>query len=372
MSDKFISRRDFLKLGALGLADLAFGDRRKTIDKSASILEQERSFSTNDAIYSPFLEDHTHRDSDQSIIKSKPDYLFLEAEVPTWSILDRRTLSDGFGEILSIHMSTPKPFTDEYADVGPMLEPETIEALKECKTDVFIEAVGIPKNLEDLDGVVKAVKASGSLGIIVDTIAKAKKHGFLDVQRVRDVSGVGATIVDLLSNFSDDAFSFLNWIPYRMNSDTPYVTEIRDLFSRLESTISFEHPENVIIYMRNIFMASKMMTISQTNPKNVDNIPKISYRIGASHSAVSDMIKMGREMTVALLGVYSDKILRQIVDYNIVDKKSLEDKIDDFCTIVTIPVVKQIRKDGGYTTWRSVKDEVLSKYLKERLLNLHN
>jgi hypothetical protein len=356
--DRIISRRDFLKIAGLGLGAMAFKPLKpiEALNKASIEIGQEKSFETARAIYTPFFERHTDRDSDQRIINVKPDCLFIEYRDKTDPLLNSSPLS-------IINRESQVPGIPPIA-TGKFLSEELLRELDKIGASVAIEGIDLPSKLEQQADIIKmtADRTSSyatlmSLSVAIERLIRTKKLSKSDYTRV------SASTLALLWTKSDE-LSYIELInSFRTTEETIEARNAKDIAVRLHGAVTLVHPEDVIIFMRNIFMSLKLITISEQKLDNENKKIKIPFRIGGAHGAASDMVKMGKDITIGLLSIYSNNILKHVIEYNTSIDKTFEERIEDFCKTIVIPV-REARMTNTGT--RYLTDEKLKDYLLQR------
>lgn len=362
MSDE-LSRRDFLKLSGMGTLSLAFRRPIQELDKANEEIEQEKTFETEKAIYVPFFEIHTRRNTDQRVIDTKPDYFFCEFVARTEKALNYSPLkilaSEGSFPGNSVFIDRPDIKT------GRFFSHELLVGLDEVGTDISIEGIDVPPELvkqADIvimsSNVLPGLTTLASLGIALGRLAKKGEFSKGDCTRIY------SSVLASLWASSDELTKLGVLVNYDKDEDSSAIRNAQEVANRINATVSFAHPEDVTVFMRNIFMASKLITLGD-QPSNGDDKTKIAFRMGAGHGAVSDLVKTGKTICHTMLNIYPNDILKQVIEYNTSSDKTLDERIEDFCTTIVIPV-HEARMYGAGT--RYVVDNELKEYLSGRFI----
>lgn len=357
-----LSRRDFLKVASAGALGLAFSKPIEVIDKVNIAVEQEKSFETDKAIYIPFFENHTIGVKTERIINTKPDDLFIEFAQKSDNLLNRppfKILSSSSGIINNGIFTEGVIIT-----TGKFLSDELLLGLDKIGSSVAVEGLDTPPKLEKQTAITNIITDLGSpsgafitLGVAIKNLIKSKEFSKGDYTRI---------YASILASFwaGSDDLSVSNLVDnFNTLEDTVEIKNAQNVANRLHAVITFTHPEDVVIFMRNIFMSLKLITLSEQEIENDDEKIKIAFRIGAAHGAVSDMVKIGKDITIRFLDIYSNNILKQVIDYNTSIDKTFEERIDDFCKTIVIPVHEARMSNTGT---RYLIDEKLKNYLLQR------
>ena len=316
-------------------------------------------------IYIPFFEVHTRRNSDQRILDTKPNSLFIEFVSQTDGLLNRSPL-----DILTSESAVPgnTTFIDRpEIETGRFLSHELLVGLDELQAEVSIEGIDIPPELVKQADIVKmssnvlpGLTTLASLGIALGRLNRKGEFSKGDYTRI--YSSVLAT----LWASSDELTGLGVLINYGKDEDSPEIRNAQNVANRINASVSFAHPEEVIVFMRNIFMASKLITLAEQSDSSEEKT-QIAFRMGAEHGAVSDLVKMGKTVCHTMLDVYPNDIMRQIVEYNTSNDKVFEERINDFCKTIVIPVQEARMYDTGT---KFVVDNELKEYLLNRFAEL--
>jgi hypothetical protein len=367
MADSLVSRRDFLKLAAASALTVAFSAPIDSADKMVISSERENSFSTDLAEYIPFYENHTHRDSDKVIAGSNLNYLFLEAANRTDSILNRGSL-----EILTSESATPaSTFGSELKSTGRFISDNLLFDLEKSKTCIVLEGVEIPEKLDEASDILNISLNYGTPALLLATAGKAlrdayfSKNNYNERQLLNDAKMVIAgSLITIWTASNEIGAAPLS--AYKEDVSNPEVVKARELSSRFNAMVSLTHPEDIQVFLRNIFMSLKLISVAEQNQIETTDKPKIGYRIGAAHSAVTDMIQMGRIITTSMLNIYPDTLLWNVIDHNTsLSKPDMSEKIKTFCTTKTIPSDRMLSDQSEQDT---IVDTELEKYLTQRLI----
>lgn len=367
MADQ-LSRRDFMNVGWRGALAMAFAGPINKLDRAAMSVERENSFTTDLAEYIPFLENHTNRDSDKAIADSNLDYLFIEASNRTDTILNIGSL-----DLLTSQSATPVGvFGSDFVPTGQVVSDNLLFDLEKSKTCIVIEGVEIPEKLDDSSDILNIALNYGTPVLLLATVGKSLRDVYLgkgDKKSEKKLFNdakvlIAGSLITLWTSTDELAAGPLS--AYGEDVNNPEVVKARELSSRFNAMISLTHPEDIQVFLRNIFMSLKLISVAEHDQQETSNKPKIGYRIGAAHGAVTDMVQMGRTITTAMLNIYPDTLLWNVIDFNTqLSKPDMAEQIRLFCTTKTIPVEKVL--EDRYAQ-NMIVDTELEKYLTKRLI----
>src|SRR5690606_10812823 len=103
-----------------------------------------------------------------------------------------------------------------------------------------------------------------------------------------------------LGSATTATFSYGAWRTSRSSRFIDYLREgdqpppIKRLLTRIQGLSSNIHPENTLIFMRNILFALKLKTLANKLKKENDS-PLIAYSVGADHNGVEDLLYLNIE-----------------------------------------------------------------------------
>jgi hypothetical protein len=362
-----ISRRGFFQIGGAligaGLGALKAPGAVSALESQRILMERENSFETADAVYIPFYENHNNRQSDGAIVNSKPDYLFGESAGPANQFLEvpaeKILLSEGtiaWSPLLPITAGTVRIFSDDLlknlADQNAMISVEGADLPEKVRLGGELANLGT-----DLVGI---SPFGAKLGHMLGEYLVYKK-----VPDTKDWQVLTAAILLNSLTLHDEAMDIAGMGIYAVDENLPGVKEMRKVADRFTSFISMMHPEQTVVFLRNIFMSLKLQTIAEQNPKNTNDKPVIAFRIGAGHSAVTDLVQFGKKFNLLLLNIYPDSVLKAVIDHNISGELPMEEKIDQFSKTILMDV-DWVMKGG--TTKILITDNDLKEYLSDRLI----
>lgn len=371
MSDR-LSRRDFLKLAGVTMSTAAlgpFGRLTNRLEQAGARIGQEEAFETENARFMPFFEDHTvdSETLDQRILDAKPDILFIEfmsktsnqLKRPPWDILNSEGVVWG-----SLNPGN-RPDANNTIDTGRFLSPKLLDGLKQMGAKVSIEGVDIPPELVNdfeiinmCENTLTGISTLTSLGFALARLAKEGKFSKGDYTRI-----YLSALASMWAN--SDKFAGLAVLKSYGDENSKAFSDAQKIARRIYATVSFAHPENVIVFLRNILMASKLITLAEQSSVGSGEKPEIAFRAGAAHGAASDLVRLGKRTCLAMLDVYPASVLKKIVEYNTSKDKTLEEQIEEFCTVIVISVREAMEYNTGT---RYVTDNELKGYLTRRLV----
>lgn len=252
---------------------------------------------------------------------------------------------------------------EEKISVGRFLSHELLTELDDGQSSVSIEGIRIQDEIQTNAAILKLATIATTGASVLASWGIALKHKFLDKEELGkgDHLRIFASTLASLWSTSDEVSQTISSAYYGKGNDNE-INKAREIATRFNASISLTHPEDVVVFMRNVFMSLKLMTLAeQDNTEGEKN--KIAFRVGAAHGAISDMIKFGKDITLTLLDIYPKDILKQIVEFNTSEDKGFDERIQDFCTTIVIPVHEARMTDTGT---KYLTDEKLKDYLNNR------
>jgi len=76
------------------------------------------------------------------------------------------------------------------------------------------------------------------------------------------------------------------------------------------------HPENPIIFFRNIMFARKLQFLGEVASKEKGQKAQISYNVGKGHAGIEDFLHIGKDWTLAFLNIFPKPYLKAVIDTN--------------------------------------------------------
>lgn len=89
---------------------------------------------------------------------------------------------------------------------------------------------------------------------------------------------------------------------------------IQRIFIRLNGLIKHTHPEDHMVFFRNVVMADKMLTVAEEMKKHSGRNPRIAFQVGAAHAGIEDFLVAGHNFTRWLLLQYPEDFLWDVVE----------------------------------------------------------
>ena len=127
------------------------------------------------------------------------------------------------------------------------------------------------------------------------------------------------------------------------------------------------HPEDITVSLRNIFMARRLQVLGKSVSSEKGRKANIAFEVGKAHSGIERFLKLGEEITVKTLDIYPDWLIKNIIEYNGNEGDDLENKINTFCSVISVPVKETLE---GFGKNKVAIDERMRDYLRKRFLQL--
>lgn len=90
---------------------------------------------------------------------------------------------------------------------------------------------------------------------------------------------------------------------------------VTNALSRIQSVSSLTHPEQHLVFFRNICFAHKLNLLGSNMKRDTPN-PFIGYILGAAHSAVRDLIPLGQDLLRECILLYPKDFFKEIIEIN--------------------------------------------------------
>lgn len=89
------------------------------------------------------------------------------------------------------------------------------------------------------------------------------------------------------------------------------------VWARINTVISNGSPEEIGYLFRELIQANKLMTLAKhLSPKTGSGLPKIGYNWHLGHRGIEDWLRLGQDVTRAMILAFPDAVLRQVYEYN--------------------------------------------------------
>jgi len=298
-----MTRRSFLKVAVL--SPLALLARPETTKPDPALL----SIETPEAKYFPIYESHPQPASAEQLKLLPPQDVYLYEYGR-----DSRDFIDPFFSpqvILDAVPETLKGLPDSKREY--IVPRDQLEWLRENNTKICFEGY----RLEQDDGLTSFLPMVGEGiigmgGALSLMLSKAEKNvSSKNVVSRRQFLKLAAGLATAWG-LSPTAFLLI----------TPAdKTEIKQ--SALERIIikahglsSQIHPENPIIFFRNIMFARKLQFLGQVVSNEKGQKAKITYNVGKMHAGIEDFLNIGKDWTLAFFNMIPNQFLKSVIDAN--------------------------------------------------------
>lgn len=332
---KFLMRTGKLAVAAVGAAALG-GIVSNEVSKS------ENGIVTESGTFFPLYEWH-----DEGIkVESIPEGL---------DVFFREILG---GDIFAPNVLRLRYRLTYFNSYNPAFPDKILAFLSQAKTEIMLGDVktpGVPK----IDKMILSgeVVAGGGLILGLSTL-RSKVSLEAGIGRRKFLQAVMlAGVVWSLSKASGVPGIFLE--PSNENA-------IDRVYSRLVAIESHMHPELSIVFLRDIMMADKLLTVSEDIEKRTGQKAKIAFQVGAAHAGIEDFLQAGHDFCRGLILAYPKWYLRSTVELN--------NGIRDFSSARLLSLPENLRAEDvasreklSLTTERRVVDEKLEKALRLKL-----
>lgn len=197
---------------------------------------------------------------------------------------------------------------------------------------------------------------------------------------VEFVAGIAAIIYSLTPSIpSQDKISRRNLLKkgaggFGVWALAPFVSGLSDLFAtgmnvpgkrliqRADGAVSHLHPEDNVVFFRNLMMADKLLTVSEKLSSEKDRKVKIAFNVGAGHSGIEDFLQMGPRAVRHIILNYPNFFLNEVADLN--------GGVADLCTSRLIKLAPDFGYEEAYSfpiEYKDITDETLATALDYKL-----
>lgn len=88
------------------------------------------------------------------------------------------------------------------------------------------------------------------------------------------------------------------------------------IIDRINGLQSNTHPEQLVVFFRNLIMADKMLTVADDFKQKTGRKAQIAFNVEYGHNGVQDFLRVGPDICRWLISRYPKKVLRDIGDLN--------------------------------------------------------
>lgn len=296
VSHKKITRRVFLssfaRLTAAGLAlksDVVTRPEATKPDNGILTIE------TPEARYFPIYEMHQQPASEEELKLLPPQDIFLY-EYPH----DSRYFVD---PLTSPHIILDTKLGSQRTYVIPR---DHLEWLRDNNTKICFEGYDLPRGevLTSVFIMAGELIISTSAGFQLLLHAKSKENSGKGMNRrqfLKLAAGLAATWG--LSSVAGVIIPFSQKTEVKPSALERTVIKAHGLLSQT-------HPENSIIFFRNIMLARKLQFLGEVMSKENGHKAQIVYNVGKAHAGIEDFLHIGKDWTLAFLNTISGLIIR--------------------------------------------------------------
>lgn len=312
-----ISRRNFLKGAGVAIGVAAIGGANQSLDRVGnptfnSVALYENHITSIDADKIPLDTDIFFKEA----VPTEGNYYKMPPEEVMYRVLGRES-----AEKLSTQNTELM-----VADVG------------EYK-DRFLIGAGIP--------LAEAVIGIGALDVGL-RLGSGEKKKALSTRRkfLRNLARTFAlgTAAFTLSPLVSEALS----VPATLQENEA----IKRLVARFNSLVSDLHPEQVLVFLRNLVLADKFLQVGKDFQENHGRKAKIVLNIGAAHGGIEDFLRAGQDVCRELIMAYPDFVLKYFVES--------AGGIENFCTARLLKITTPKMAVAAPTTYGQTKDTYIS------------
>ncbi len=311
-SHKKFSRRDFLKLGGLAGPAIALGlSKPETTKPNNDIL----SIETQEAKYFPIYETHQQPVSGEELKLLPPQDVFLYEY-----FRDTRYFVDSPPQVI---LDTPIPIsTDSKRD--HVVPRNHLEWLKKNSTKICFEGYVLPTNYFLIAELVMFGEPGIALGslLLPSVFSKPKENRGKRMDRrqfLKLAAGLAATW-----GLSSGAYIGLE----AFGKTDVKESALERTMIKAQGLLSHTHPENPIVFFRNIMLARKLQFLGEAASKEKGQKAQITYNVGKAHAGIEDFLLIGKDWTLNFLNIMPNQFLKKVIDRN--------GGLENFCSNVLV------------------------------------
>jgi len=311
-SSRKFSRREFLKMAGTTGAALVLGVKPETGKPTNDIL----SIETPEAKYFPIYESHPQPASREQLELLPPQDIFLYEYSRNTSdfvnsLIPPQTILDSIPTTLKAIPDSKREY---------IVPRDHLKWLRENETKICFEGFRLPHS--DLTVILTmfgpgVIGAGGALSL---ALSKTRENSEKDVTRRQFLKL--ATV--LATTWGLSPVTFLMITPaekteVKVNALERTIIKAHGLSSQL-------HPEDPIIFFRNIMFARKLQFLGEITSKEKGQRSQIAYNVGKMHAGIEDFLQIGKDWTLAFLNLMPISYLKAVIDTN--------GGIENFCSNV--------------------------------------
>ena len=295
-----MTRREFLgKLPAL-----LYGVTRPETGKPDNDI---LSIETPEARYFPIYESHPQPASREKLELLPPQDIFLYEY-----IRDSRY----FVNLLTtpqVILDTPTSFVAIPDSKRPDVIPrDHLEWLKENNTKICFEGYTLPNVGLTILLIMGGESVLGTGGVFSLALAQAKKNHGKGMDRRQFLK----LATGLASAWALSPTAFLMMAPVLGEKTELKVNALERTIIKAHGLSSHLHPEDPLIFFRNIMFARKLQFLGEVASKEKGQKAQISYNVGKGHAGIEDFLHIGKDWTLAFLNIFPKPYLKAVIDTN--------------------------------------------------------
>ena len=301
-----MTRRSFLKLSALLPLAAIPAETQRSINDYLSI-------ETPECKYYPIYESHPHPAKIEQLQRMPtPDVFLYEYTRESEYFIDSPPQT-----VLDSVPKTLKGLPDSEREY--IVPRDHLEWLKGNRSKVCFEGYRLPSDL----GVVLPMLAEGAIGassglwLIFSKMKEKAKNQISRRQFLKLAAGFAAT-------WGLSPTAFLLIIPAKKTDVR--LSALERIIIKANGLSSHLHPNDSVIFFRNIMFARKLQILGETISKEKGQKAQIAYNVGKMHAGIEDFLQIGREWTLAFLNMIPNQYLQEVIEAN--------GGLDNFCSNV--------------------------------------
>lgn len=296
-----MTRRDFLgKLPAL----LYGVTRRPEANKPNNDI---LSIETPEAKYFPIYESHPQPASREQLELLPPQDIFLYEY-----ICDSRYFINPL-TTPQVILDTPTSFVAIPDSKRPDVIPrDHLEWLKENNTKICFEGYTLPNIGLTILLTMGGESVLGTGGVFSIALARAKNNHGKGINRRQFLK----LATGLASAWALSPAAFLMMAPVLGEKTELKMNALERTIIKAHGLSSHFHPEDPLIFFRNIMFARKLQFLGEVASKEKGQKAQIAYNVGKGHVGIEDFLHIGKDWTLAFLNIFPKPYLKAVVDEN--------------------------------------------------------
>lgn len=295
-------RRNFLKkvavVGAAG-AGIALGGVGINAEEKNTV---ENGISTEHGAFFPLYETH-YKGIDAEGMPDDLDVLFTEAVGSDLLVASTRSM---FADNLSSYENNKAQ--------SKLIQDSVLKKIVTNGTEVMVGDVD-PRIIPGFQDPTSIDFFAGiGLGLLTLKVSleKTKKNDHITRRKFLKIAGVSGSAWLMGSG----AYFLTRGGPWIGKFDTERNDALHRIVDRLNGLQSSTHPEQLMVFFRNLIMADKMSAVAEDIEEKTGKKARVGFVVEYGHNGIQDFLRIGHNMCRWIISQYPKPILRSIADIN--------------------------------------------------------